>query len=80
MDIGAVERQEQWDNWERNGWQEDQWEEDQWQGDQWGQQQDGSIPYDVNGVQDPFKLYLLHMQPEGPYFTPVPKGKRKREK
>ena len=35
MDIGAVERQEQWDNWERNGWQEDQWEEDQRQGDQW---------------------------------------------
>ena len=35
MDIGAVERQEQWDNWERNGWQEDQREEDQWQGDQW---------------------------------------------
>ena len=79
MDIGAVERQEQWDNWERNGWQEDQWEEDQWQGDQWEQQQDGSIPYDLNGVQDHSNSICYTCNQKGHISPQRPKGKGKGE-
>ena len=76
MDIGAVERQEQWDNW-GNGWQEDQWEEEQWQGDQWGQQQDGSVPYDVNGVQDHSNSICYTCNQKGHISPQRPKGKGK---
>ena len=77
MDIGAVERGDQWDHWERNGWQEDQWEEEQWQGDQWGQHQDGSVPYDVNGVQDHSNSICYTRNQKGHIAPQRPKGKGK---
>ena len=85
MDIGAVDWQEQRDNW-GGQWgqqQEEQWEEDQWMAmspDQWGQQQegyDGYAPTDTNGVQDHSNSICYTCNQKGHISPQRPKGKGK---
>ena len=76
LSMGERERLDQWDRWEKSGWQEDQYEEEPWN-DQWGEQQDGSIPYDVNGVQDHSNSICYTRNQKGHISPQRPNGKGK---
>ena len=76
LSVGERERLDQWDRWEKSGWQEDQYEEEPWN-DQWGEQQDGSIPYDVNGAQDHSNSICYSCNQKGHISFNCPKGKGK---